>query len=103
MVNATIFCPYCGKELINHEFQTKDLGQNMVHYNLIEGIAEYISQGKNWHLMIYGDCTYCHRWIELDISRCDRKLSLEVEKIIKEKEEKLKGLSIKNKKKVAGQ
>lgn len=91
-IHLNIFCPFCGKEIKNGDFQTKDLEQRMNRYDLHGAIAEFIRQGGSWHLMVYSDCPFCKKWIELDISRADRKLSEEVEEILKESDKKINKL-----------
>ena len=63
-IEDVLFCPFCGKQQKEHDFQSKDLGRSM-HIWDIKSIKMFFP--KKPKLEIYSQCSYCKEWISINL------------------------------------
>ncbi len=61
-IKDELHCPFCGTK--NKEFQTKDLGENLIDWN-IEEIKNCCD--KKDIIEIYDKCKECKEWISINL------------------------------------
>jgi len=65
-IHNKLYCPYCGKQQEEFDFQSKDLGDMMDTWT-IEEIKKVKTRKKEDDTRIYSHCRYCNKWIEIVI------------------------------------
>lgn len=64
IIKDALFCPFCGKQQEECEFQSKDVGEMMNAWT-IEKIKKFFP--KSSKLEIHSQCTYCKEWISINL------------------------------------
>lgn len=65
MIEDKLFCPFCGKQCEEGDYQTKDL-ECMCDTWKIEDIIKFCDKDKI--VNIYHKCNHCNKWIELKLT-----------------------------------
>lgn len=61
-ITDELFCPFCGAKV--KDFQTKDLGQNMMDWTIAD-IVSIMSPKWSDDINIYSQCPKCKKWVHI--------------------------------------
>jgi len=71
-IKDRLFCPFCGKQCKEDDYQTKDAGCLLASLTINELIEQYPNEAT---IKIYHTCDYCGKWIVINLEMLHLKLS----------------------------
>ena len=64
-IKDILFCPFCGKQQEEYDFQSTDIGDNMMFPWTIKEVKQLFP--KSSKLEIYSQCRYCKEYISINL------------------------------------